>query len=151
MREKTVLTEDELKEQRRAQKRSRRERGLCNECPMKALFGRRYCQTCIDRYRARSKLRRALGTTPPPPTPTERRRSKVRRRKLGLCNDCAAPADQSQSRCAQCAERHRLRERLAQKYGRPDYLAHLHEELPVWQRALLARGQRFVLKARRAS
>jgi hypothetical protein len=73
------------------------------------------------------------------------KRLKREYRAKGRCNDCAEKAMRDSRRCEWCAAVHRKRERLALKYGRPDYLAHLHEELPLWKRALLARGQRGVL------
>ena len=66
---------------------------------------------------------------------------KQARRELGLCADCANAAEYPKSRCEECGQKHRHRERLAAKYGRPEYRAHLYESLALWERALLARGQ----------
>jgi len=129
-------------EQQRAYKAERRAQGLCHDCPDKALPRYRSCAACLELKRMRERERREAGTaTPHTPTAEERRRSKNKRRALGLCADCGEAAERSASRCERCAEIHRHRERLAQRYGRPDYLAHFHKELPLWERALLARGQ----------
>jgi hypothetical protein len=121
----------------RRRKARRRKRGLCSDCSKKARPGKSNCEECAEKKRI---TQRAL-CIPRIATPEQRRRSKKRRRERGLCNDCSEKAMRNSSRCAFCAATHRKRERFAIKYGRPAYLAHLHEELPIWQRALLARGQ----------
>lgn len=128
---------ERIREQNRTRKARRRAKGLCNDCSSKAIPGRVNCAACAERHREKARAK----ALPRVPTPYDRKTSKQKRRDLGLCNDCAEPAQRSASRCEKCAEKHRKRERFALKYGRPEYLSHLHEELPLWQRALLARGQ----------
>jgi hypothetical protein len=135
-------------ESNRTYKARRKAKGLCNDCSALAIPGRTNCAACAAAKRVKTRAK----CIPRIASVEARIRSKRRRRALGLCNDCAEPALRSTSRCEKCAADHRRRERLAIKYGRPDYLAHLHEDLPLWQRALLARGQAVHLrKFRKAS
>lgn len=53
---------------------------------------------------------------------------KANRRQRGQCADCREQAMPLRSRCESCADKHRRRERVAQKLGRPDYLGTWQEQ-----------------------
>lgn len=141
---------EKSKARKRAARAARQVLGKCRECELPARPGRGTCAICAEIAR-----RQRRGKTVQ--TPEQRRRYKTQRRALGLCADCGEAAESSAVRCVKCADTHRERERLASKHGRPNHLLHLHKDLELWERALIARGQvrkvrgRFIHREKKAS